>query len=281
MFKELDFATSLVDGPYAGTNLAEAFRRANAAGSADRVVFVDFKQYFPSYEAPAGFVASPIYRGNQKLGVLMFQFPIDTLNTIMKNRAGMGETGETYLVGSDLMMRSDSYLDPDHHSVTASFSHPGKGKVDTAATRAALEGKTDEKIIIDYNGNPVLSAYTPLAFEGLNWALLAEIDKAEAFTAISALKWVAMVVAAAGIAVIVAVHHQHQHGGFGGRSDDRRHHQRDRPESRKGQRRDRPGGAPDPRRRRSDVRAGTCRTGHRQGHRDHHRNIRADQFAGP
>jgi methyl-accepting chemotaxis protein len=205
VFKELDFATSLIDGPYAGTNFAEAYRKANAATTAGAVVFTDFKQYFPSYEAPAGFVASPIFRGGQKIGVLIFQFPIDRLNAIMTERAGMGETGETYLVGSDLLMRSDSYLDPDHHSVSASFRHPDKGKVDTEASRAALGGNTEEKIIIDYNGNPVLSAYTPLEFEGLHWALLAEIDEAEAFAAVKAIQWVAMIVALIGIAGIVVL----------------------------------------------------------------------------
>ncbi len=205
VFKELDFATSLIDGPYARTNFGQLFRNANAAESADTVVFADFKQYFPSYEAPAGFVASPIFSGGQKIGVLMFQFPIDTLNKIMSERAGMGESGETYLVGHDLLMRSDSYLDPENHSVATSFRHPEKGKVNTAATAAALDGKTEEKIIIDYNGNPVLSAYTPIAFEGLQWVLLAEIDEAEAFAAVKSLQWVALIVAFIGIAAIVVV----------------------------------------------------------------------------
>ncbi len=205
VFKELDFATSLKDGPYADTNFAEVFRKASAADSADTVFFTDFEQYFPSYKAPAGFVASPIFQGNQKIGVLIFQFPIDRLNTVMKARAGMGETGETYLVGGDMLMRSDSYLDPDHHSVAASFRDPEKGKVDTEAAREALSGKTAEKIITDYNGNPVLSAFAPLSFEGLNWALLAEIDEAEAFAAVNALQWVASVVAIVGIAAIIMV----------------------------------------------------------------------------
>jgi methyl-accepting chemotaxis protein len=205
VFKELDFATSLTFGPYAQTNFAEAFRRANSANSKETVVFTDFKQYFPSYEAPAGFVASPIYRENQKIGVLMFQFPIDKLNAMMQERAGMGKTGETYLIGSDKLMRSDSFLDPDNHSVAASFRNRDKGKVDTEASRAALEGNAGEGIIIDYNGNPVLSAYTPISFEGLNWALLSEIDESEAFAAIKTLQWVAMVVAIIGLAGIVTM----------------------------------------------------------------------------
>ncbi|MEJ2638817.1 MAG: methyl-accepting chemotaxis protein, partial [Desulfosarcinaceae bacterium] len=134
-----------------------------------------------------------------------FQFPLDSLNAIMKTRAGMGQTGETYLVGSDLLMRSDSFLDPDHHSVVASYKHPEKGQVDTEAVHEAIKGKTGEGIITDYNGNPVLSAYTPLNFEGLKWALLSEIDEAEAFAAEKALQWVALVISLVGVVGIVAV----------------------------------------------------------------------------
>jgi methyl-accepting chemotaxis protein len=205
VFKELDYGTSLLNGPYAQTNFGEAFRRANAANSADTFVITDLEQYFPSYEAPAGFVASPIFKGREKVGVLIFQFPLDSLNAIMTERSGMGKTGETYLVGNDMLMRSDSFLDPDNHSVVASFRHPDKGKVDTKACRSALKGNTEEKIITDYNGNLVLSAYTPLEFDGLHWALLAEIDEAEAFAAVKALQWVTMIVGLVGIAGIVTL----------------------------------------------------------------------------
>jgi methyl-accepting chemotaxis protein len=203
VFKELDFATSLTDGPYADTGLGEAFRLAQAATNPDYVAFTDFKPYFPSYEAPAGFVASPIFAGQKKVGILIFQFPLDTLNAIMKERTGMGKTGETYLVGSDLLMRSDSFLDSENHSVIASFRHPDKGKVDTKASRAASKGETGQSIVIDYNGNPVLSAYAPLVFDDLHWSLLAEIDQAEAFAAIKDLKHAAVIVAIAGMLAIV------------------------------------------------------------------------------
>ena len=51
---------------------------------------------------------------------------IPAINRIMKERAGMGESGESYLIGQDLLMRSDSFLDPDNHSVNASFKNPSK-----------------------------------------------------------------------------------------------------------------------------------------------------------
>ena len=181
VFKELDYSTSLIDGPYAGTNFGEAFRAANAAGNKDAVVLVDYKQYPPSYEAPASFIASPIFDGSEKIGVAMFQMPIDRLNAIMTERSGLGETGESYLVGPDLLMRSDSYLDSEKHSVVSSFRHPETGKVDTVAARKATAGESGAEVVLDYNGNPVLSDYAPVEVCGLTWGLLVEIDVAEAF----------------------------------------------------------------------------------------------------
>ncbi|MBF0204259.1 MAG: methyl-accepting chemotaxis protein [Desulfamplus sp.] len=203
VFKELDFATSLKTGPYSNTNFADAYKKANASNSTETVIFTDLQQYFPSYEAPAGFVASPIFQGDEKIGILIFQFPLDNLNRIMQERSGMGKSSETYLIGDDMLMRSDSYLDPNNHSVIASFKNPEKGKVDTQASRNALKGNTNEQIVIDYNGIPVLSAYTPLRFENLNWALLAEIDEIEAFAAVKTLKFAAIIVAVIGIVCII------------------------------------------------------------------------------
>ena len=141
----------------------------------------DTKPYKPSADAPAQFVAAPIRENGNIVGVLAIQISIDAVNDIMTERAGMGQTGETYLVGSDLLMRSDSFLDQENHTVAASFANPQKGKVDTAAAKAALAGKASADVIIDYNGNPVLSAYAPLKIGDTTWAVLAEIDVAEAF----------------------------------------------------------------------------------------------------
>ena len=109
VFKELDFTTSLIDGPYANTNFGEAFRAAAAASSPDFVTLVDYKAYTPSYEAAASFIASPIFDDEgKKLGVAMFQMPIDRINAIMGERTGLGESGETYAVGNDNLFRNDS-----------------------------------------------------------------------------------------------------------------------------------------------------------------------------
>jgi methyl-accepting chemotaxis protein len=180
VFKELDFTTSLLNGPYANTNLGEVFKKLRYSGEKNKVILTDYKQYTPSYEAPASFIGSPIYDGNRQIGVLIFQMPIDRLVAIMQERTGMGKSGESYLVGPDKRMRSDSYLDPKAHSVKASFAGTvEKNGVDTEATKEALAGKENSKIIIDYNGNPVLSSYAPLKVGDSLWAILAEIDLTE------------------------------------------------------------------------------------------------------
>ena len=108
-------------------------------------------------------------------------------------------------MGPDKLMRSDSFLDPRNHSVKASFANPDKGKVDTESTRRVLAGETGQDIIIDYNNNPVLSAYTPIKVGGLTWGMLAEIDEAEAFASVTALKYLVAITASVGIAVIVLI----------------------------------------------------------------------------
>ncbi|MBC8548617.1 MAG: cache domain-containing protein, partial [Candidatus Brocadiales bacterium] len=83
VFKEVDFGTSLIDGPYADTNLGKIFREANKSTNPDFVKLVDFAPYAPSYESAACFIASPIFDDQRKVGVLIFQMPIDRINMVM------------------------------------------------------------------------------------------------------------------------------------------------------------------------------------------------------
>lgn len=183
VFKELDYTTSLVDGPYANTNFGEAFRKANNLTSPDEFVLVDFKQYTPSYEAPASFIASPIFDGDEKIGVAIFQMPVDRITAVMSQREGLGETGETILVGPDFLMRSNSHRDSESHSLVNSFRNPEDGKVKNEAVQAALKGGSGELQTIDYVGNETIQAFGPVDLLGLRWAMLAKMDTAEAFAA--------------------------------------------------------------------------------------------------
>ncbi|MCP3968686.1 MAG: methyl-accepting chemotaxis protein [Lentisphaerae bacterium] len=198
--KEADYRTNLVNGKYSNSNLGQLTRNVLKT---KQFGIADFAPYAPSKNEPCAFIAQPvIFKGKTEL-VVALQLSLDAINSIMQLREGMGESGETYLIGSDKLMRSDSFLDPTNHSVKASFANPAKGKVDTDAARIALSGKTGQDIIMDYSGNSVLSAYAPLKIGGTVWALIAEIDEIEAFEAANAIKWLIGIIGLVGILGIV------------------------------------------------------------------------------
>jgi len=204
VFKELDFATSLLSGPYKETGLAQAFNKANNSSDMNASFLIDFKPYFPSYDAAAAFISSPIYSDSgKKIGILIFQMPIAKINTLMTydkqwEKVGLGESGETYLIGDDHLLRSQSrFLIEDKQNyisalkstgtsneiidkIIASDSGIGLQKVATESADAALSGQSGIKSIEDYRNVDVLSAFAPLTIEGVKWAILSEIDVAEA-----------------------------------------------------------------------------------------------------
>ena len=175
--KESDYGANLIYGNLRNSGLGEVFQKTLRN---NRATFVDMKPYQPSAGAPAMFLGIPVKRNNRNIAILVFQISDASINKIMQFRKGYGKTQEDYLVGQDKLMRSDSYLDPKNHTLKASFANPSKGKVDVEASKKALSGKSGTKIVIDYNGNPVLSSFAPLKIGlDLNWAIMSEIDEAE------------------------------------------------------------------------------------------------------
>jgi methyl-accepting chemotaxis protein len=186
VFKEVDFATNLRTGAWAETALGSTFARA-AKAAAGEVVISDYARYTPSYEAPAAFVATPLFVGGTCSAVLVVQLPLDRITQRLAQRAGLGSAGEAYLVGADGLMRSDSFLDPKHRTVLASWHQPEQGRVATEGCRSALAGTTGVTRYTNYAGRDVLGAFAPIAVGDTKWALLVEQAVDEAFAAEQAL----------------------------------------------------------------------------------------------
>ena len=228
VFKETDFTTNFTNGPYKESNLAEAIAAARQAKGKGYVKIVDFKPYSPSYDAPAAFIAAPIFNGSQFIGVLAFQLPVDKINNVMtgnKNwkQNGLGDSGETYLVGPDYLMRSASRFqieDPKGHAKTlASIGTDEKTvkkikefnttillqSVQTKGVKEALFGRQGTQVIDDYRDIPVLSSYAPLDIDGLRWVILAEMDVSEAYAPIHSFEKTVLIGATVIIAVITLI----------------------------------------------------------------------------
>ncbi|MDM8516779.1 methyl-accepting chemotaxis protein [Desulfobacterales bacterium HSG16] len=199
--KEKDYGTNMISGSYAESGLGKLVMRVLES---EEFGMADFEPYEPSNGEPAAFIAQPVIHNEEVQLIVALQLSINAINTIMQQREGMGKSGETYLVGSDKLMRSDSSMDETYHSVKASFIDQDKGIVKTDAVMEALDGKTDRKVIANYRGKKVLSAFTPLKAGDTTWVLLAEIDEDEVKEPIdnlifSILKW------GLGIALAVAI----------------------------------------------------------------------------
>ncbi|HEY9648879.1 MAG TPA: HAMP domain-containing protein, partial [Chroococcidiopsis sp.] len=209
VFKETDFTSNFQTGPYQSSNLARLADLVQAAKRRNYSQLVDFQPYAPSYDAPAAFIAAPIYEQSKLIGVLAFQLPVNEINNVMTGnesweKDGLGESGETYLVGKDALMRSVSrFLVQDPQGYTQILRSLGMQEavinritqyetsillqpVNTVAVSEALTGKEGTKIVNDYRNIPVLSSYAPLRIEGLDWVILAEMDLAEAYAPIYA-----------------------------------------------------------------------------------------------
>ena len=166
-----DFSgTDLFIGEFKNHNIAHIFKLALDDVSFEDYSWNDKVNDFTSY------FAAPVFEAESLLGVIVIELPFAHLDTILTHKAGLGKTGEMYLVGEDGLMRSNSRF-----SVTPTMLLK---EVNTEATREAFEGYVGTRIVDDYRGVPVLSAYTPLNLNFINWALLVEIDEAEAFAPI-------------------------------------------------------------------------------------------------
>ncbi len=172
------FGGNLSSDGFKETNLGRLFQQLRSAKNED-VIVADVSLMDGE---PAMFAGSPIYNGTVRAGTLIYEIPIGLINRITKGDIEKAQGEETYLVGRDNRMRSDSLLSPETHSVKASLSGTvAENGVDTDASRKALANESGTALIRNYCGEKVISSYAPLNLGGLKWVILAEIDEAKAF----------------------------------------------------------------------------------------------------
>jgi len=185
--KEKDLGTNLHDGKYKNTSLARVWATVKMT---KKTTVSDFEPYKPSNNEYAGFIATPFYDNSGNLiGVLGAQILNDRLNTIMHERTGMGETGESYLVGkigNKTSFRTDMLT-------------MGEGKyvigyeIETEYINNAINGEEGLGIYTDSYGHKVLVVYSPLNILGLNWACISKMDLKEILQTATRLKSVLII----------------------------------------------------------------------------------------
>ncbi|NOU48007.1 MAG: HAMP domain-containing protein [Bacteroidales bacterium] len=129
------------------------------------------------------YIGSPVFDEiNRVIGFVVLEIPITAINKIMfgyTEKNGLGKTGETYLVGNDYLMRSNSRF---HENAVSNI------KVASTSVIEAFNGKTGIGIVSDYRNASCLSSYSQVNINGLNWVILAEIDENEAMVPVNSIR---------------------------------------------------------------------------------------------
>lgn len=169
VFKEIDFGQSLADGPLRNSGLAKVVDRV-LANPEPTSIFQDMQRYEPSFNDPASFMAAPIYDGKRLVGVLAVQLPADHINELSSVSIGMGETGQSLLVGEDNILRAQPRLEESPVILRKS--------VELESVTRALSG--ERGVLVENNGEKdLLTAYAPIDAPGFHWALLVQMDESE------------------------------------------------------------------------------------------------------
>ena len=224
------FGTNCVTGCYADS-LRGLYESLAHSREKNAVKIVDFRHFAPSQGNPVAIVAAPIFDGLAQIGILALQLPVSEINRVMTGdrgwvREGLGQTGETYLVGPDHLMRSEARRLIDDRAgyfnqlQQAGFSAGDMGSVvltgtailgqsvHTRAVEEALTGKEGTTVLKNALGVPALTSYAPLNIPGLRWVIIAEQSEQEAFAPLNRLSYtiLASTVVILGCILVVATY---------------------------------------------------------------------------
>lgn len=187
-----DYGKSLQQSSTSSNPLANVWQQVLRTNS---VQYQDYTAYQAQGGEPVAFIAAPVYNLKKEIvAVAALQISLDRINAITAHRDEMGKTGESYLVGADNLMRSDSFLAPDKYSVNTSFSQSTAARAQSDVISQALQQGSGTEINTSYLGEQSLSAFTYIKFGEHVWAVVSEISEREAFAAVSSIKTIISVI---------------------------------------------------------------------------------------
>ncbi len=134
----------------------------------------DFTPYQTNKKTTIGFIS------NTSKGRMIKILDYNKIKSILLERTGMGDSGESYLVGEDFRMRSQSRFFPNKVPYTII--------VKTNGVTNALKGLNGRGVFKDYRGINVYSVYSPIIVGKLKMVILSEIDVDEVTLPLKELK---------------------------------------------------------------------------------------------
>ena len=209
--KNPDFAADVKSGPLSFTTLKNIHLYSRNQPNAGVSRMFDFTFYPMVLMKPAAFIASPVANDNGYLGAIVGLIDSASFDTVINgNREwaddGLGKTGESYIVGSDLTMRTNSRMMVENGDAfmdqlkSIQTSSQNIDMIETNQSTVLLQqitrssiagifaGKTTVHRAKNYLDTDAITAYAPLRIPDLDWGIVTEITVKEASDDIQAVK---------------------------------------------------------------------------------------------
>ena len=182
-----DLGKNLFTSDLSGTRFSKMAKKVLTEG---KPAFSDLEFYPPGNKEAYGFLGCPVNdHSGGRIGIIVLQITTEKIDKIIQYGVGFGTSGHVFIVGIDLIMRSNSNISGDSPILkTAEISEKTKIWQQYKANNMILKPDGDpirEEVAIypTSQGKIVIGIYRNLdVIEqlGVNWALVEEIDQVEA-----------------------------------------------------------------------------------------------------
>ena len=189
--EESDLGTNIFQGKKRETRLSRTVKKSL---SEHKMLFSDLERYAPSMGIISGFFVQAVAdRKGKVIGVFALQITMQTINGMIQQEAGYGKTGQAFLIGSDLYLRSSMRFGDKSEILRKKIINKKtlewKDFLQHRDDKAYLKtNELDEERVTTYDatgkGYYVLGIYrnlNELEKYGVHWALIEEISHQEAF----------------------------------------------------------------------------------------------------
>lgn len=203
--KRIDLGTDLKNGPLQSSGLGDVFESVSAGAEPESAYVSEFEPYLPDMGAIKAFVGYPINRSDTSAGgVLIFAISPERLYGICNfdkswEDYGLGETGQTFVARYDSILitnpreyverpkiYSEKFLADTADSAVraryAKFKTPAfTEKLFPEQVGKALAGNSGAEIVKEGNVEKFFSAFAPLDFGDMPYAVITVMNYEEIF----------------------------------------------------------------------------------------------------
>ena len=183
--KSDDFFEKVKSEKIINSGLTSVFEQATGAAS-DIQFSSDFHEYMPIGGKPAIFIAQPTWSSDsfgpsEFVGMVVIRLDSDFFDSIVSDRDGLGETGQTFLTDSKGLSLSNKPLENTPTSLKQTIDY-------TVISNVAETSKRSNGTAITSNGTEVMVSASPLVFADKNWIIVAERSIDESLASIRTMR---------------------------------------------------------------------------------------------